>query len=254
LLVVLDYRNDVTRGFVKTMAAMALITIGLTLWIGVSLSQQDDVDGFRVDSGFYDATSYALAATMIACALYTAPLLLGQRRAALAFGTLSCVGGLVTVCMLAALIAPPTWGYLAALLSLLAGTGAMGAVTISMVWGHWYLTSSKLPAKPLQELAVVLLAFLVVQVVVMVINMAVPVRITPTPANPLTLPLAEAPAFWLRVGVGLVFPVILGGMALQTAREQAMQSATGLLYIAMGAVFAGEVLARGLMFLTAKPI
>jgi hypothetical protein len=82
----------------------------------------------------------------------------------------------------------------------------------------------------------------------------VPVRITPTPANPLTLPLAEAPAFWLRVGVGLVFPVILGGMALQTAREQAMQSATGLLYIAMGAVFAGEVLARGLMFLTAKPI
>jgi hypothetical protein len=254
LLVILDFRNDVTRGFVKTMAGMALIALGLTLWIGVSLSQESDVDGFRVDDAFYDPTNYALATTMVACGLYTAALLLGQRRTSLFFGVASGAGGLTTIGLLAALIAPPTWGYLAALLSLLAGTGALGAVTISMVWGHWYLTSSRLPAKPLQELAIVLLLFLAVQVVVMVINMAVPVRIVPTPANPLTLPLAEAPAFWLRVGVGLVFPVILGAMALQTAREQAMQSATGLLYIAMGAVFAGEVLARGLMFLTAKPI
>jgi hypothetical protein len=33
-----------------------------------------------------------------------------------------------------------------------------------------------------------------------------------------------------------------------------MQSATGLLYICMGAVFAGEVLAKGLLFLTARPV
>jgi hypothetical protein len=35
---------------------------------------------------------------------------------------------------------------------------------------------------------------------------------------------------------------------------KAMQSATGLLYIAMGAVFVGEVLAKGLMFLTGRPV
>jgi hypothetical protein len=31
-------------------------------------------------------------------------------------------------------------------------------------------------------------------------------------------------------------------------------SETGLLYIAVGAVFVGEVLARGLMFVTASPV
>jgi hypothetical protein len=33
-----------------------------------------------------------------------------------------------------------------------------------------------------------------------------------------------------------------------------MMSATGLLYLAMGAVLAGEVLARALMFSTARPL
>jgi hypothetical protein len=33
-----------------------------------------------------------------------------------------------------------------------------------------------------------------------------------------------------------------------------MQSATGLLYICMGAVFVGEVLSKGLMFMTGRPL
>jgi hypothetical protein len=36
--------------------------------------------------------------------------------------------------------------------------------------------------------------------------------------------------------------------------EMAMMSATGLLYIAVGAVLVGEVLARGLLFLTGVPV
>jgi hypothetical protein len=43
-------------------------------------------------------------------------------------------------------------------------------------------------------------------------------------------------------------------MAWQSSRERAMMSATGLLYIAVGAVFAGEVLARGLLFATGSPV
>ncbi len=38
------------------------------------------------------------------------------------------------------------------------------------------------------------------------------------------------------------------------ANENAMMSATGLLYIAVGGVVVGEVLARGLMFLTGVPV
>jgi hypothetical protein len=39
--------------------------------------------------------------------------------------------------------------------------------------------------------------------------------------------------FWLRVGLGLGFPAVLGWMAYDSSGVRAMQSATGLLYIAM---------------------
>jgi hypothetical protein len=59
---------------------------------------------------------------------------------------------------------------------------------------------------------------------------------------------------YLRIAIGLVFAFILAFLSLRTAQMKAMQSATGLLYIGMGAVFVGEVLAKGLMFLTARPL
>jgi hypothetical protein len=43
-------------------------------------------------------------------------------------------------------------------------------------------------------------------------------------------------------------------MALQSSLERAMMSATGLLYIAVGAVLAGEALGRGLLFVTGAPV
>ena len=68
------------------------------------------------------------------------------------------------------------------------------------------------------------------------------------------LSIGENPALWLRMLVGLLFPVVLAYMAWRSSGERAMMSATGLLYIAMGAVMAGEVLARGLLFATAIPV
>ena len=66
--------------------------------------------------------------------------------------------------------------------------------------------------------------------------------------------LAQNPIFWLRLGVGLLFPLALAFMAWQSSIIRSMMSATGLLYIAMGGVLAGEVLARALLFTTAKPL
>jgi hypothetical protein len=66
--------------------------------------------------------------------------------------------------------------------------------------------------------------------------------------------LGQNPAFWLRVGVGLAFPLAVAFLAWRAARIRGMMSATGLLYIALGAVLAGEVLARGLLFSTGSPV
>ena len=53
---------------------------------------------------------------------------------------------------------------------------------------------------------------------------------------------------WLRLIVGLVFPLIVSWAALQTARSRSMESATGLLYINVGTIAAGTILAAGLYF------
>ena len=45
---------------------------------------------------------------------------------------------------------------------------------------------------------------------------------------------------WLRLVIGLVFPLIISWAAIQTARTRSMESATGLLYIDVGAIAAGR--------------
>ena len=53
---------------------------------------------------------------------------------------------------------------------------------------------------------------------------------------------------WLRLIVGLVFPLIVCWASVQTARTRSMESATGLLYINVGSIAAGTILAAGLYF------
>ena len=48
--------------------------------------------------------------------------------------------------------------------------------------------------------------------------------------------------------------VVLATLAWQAATIRGMMSATGLLYIAVAAVLAGEVLARGLLFATGAAV
>jgi hypothetical protein len=53
---------------------------------------------------------------------------------------------------------------------------------------------------------------------------------------------------WLRLLVGIVFPLVVSWAAVQTARTRSMESATGLLYINVGTIAAGTILAAGLYF------
>jgi hypothetical protein len=53
---------------------------------------------------------------------------------------------------------------------------------------------------------------------------------------------------WLRLVVGLVFPLVLTWMAYRTALTRSMESATGLLYIEFALVMASTIVAAGLLF------
>jgi hypothetical protein len=249
-----DLRGGVTRGFVMTMAFSVAVTGGLTIWTAAGLNVSESVDGYRLDPGWFTEVKRSLWVVTIASSIYTFAAFMGWDPIGRLAGIAGAIGGVLAVGLLAAMLAPPTWGYPGALIALVAGTLAMGAVSVSMVWGHWYLTEGALPSWPLRDLAWILIGALVLQALVVAFNLVIPVREVPSPKNPVDASLIANPALYLRIGVGLIFPIILAILSLRTTKIRAMQSATGLLYICMGAVFAGEVLSKGLMFLTGRPI
>ena len=249
-----DLRGGVTRGFVMTMTLCVAVTAGLAYWTAGVINLGTNVDGYRIDPGYFADMERALLFVLITSVIYMFAVFMGWDPIGRLAGIAGSFAGILAVVLLALFLAPPTWGLPATLIAMIGGTLALGAVSVAMVWGHWYLTEGSLPAWPLRDLAVILLAALGFQVVVLVINLAVPVGETPTPANPVDVGIFANPVLYLRIGVGLIFPIILGILSFRTTQLKAMQSATGLLYIAMGAVFVGEVLGKGLMFLTGRPL
>jgi len=132
------------------------------------------------------------------------------------------------------------------LIELVVLSAATGGVFAAMVLGHWYLVTPKLGEAPLVLLARLLLAIVALQLALFVASLALGAGPGTSPFGALTGPWALF--VWLRLVVGLVFPLILSWAAVQTARTRSMESATGLLYINVGAIAAGTILASGLYF------
>jgi hypothetical protein len=249
-----DGRALAPASFVKLSAAIVAIGAGLAVLAAFAIDTTADVEGYALRESLYTPVRVALI-VFAGLTLPYAWLAFGERRQpSLVAGGVAAVAGIAALGLLAALVSAPAWSYAGVLLSLLAGAATLGLVTEAMILGHWYLVTPKLPSKPLEELTLALLIALVVQGALIALNAAVPAGDPPATEAALAGSLGTNPAFWLRVCVGWLFPTALAYMAWQSSREQAMMSATGLLYIAVGAVFAGELLARGLLFVTGSPV
>ena len=126
-------------------------------------------------------------------------------------------------------------------------SAATGGVFAAMVLGHWYLVTPKLGERPLVLFARLLLAVLAAQVVLFAVWIGL--GIGPGAEAFFAALVGPAALFvWLRLVVGLVFPLVVSWAAVQTARTRSMESATGLLYINVGTIAAGTILAAGLYF------
>jgi hypothetical protein len=248
-----DARGMVVASFVKLSAAFVVIGAALTLFASFGASGSAFGD-YHLDKGLYAPVRIVLALFLVLTFPYLVLVISNRRELSLRAGAIAAAIGLGALGLIAYQISPPAWSFAGVLLSVLAGALALGLVNESMVLGHWYLVQTKLPGKPLQELTFLLLVTVVIQGALLILNAAVPARDVPNSSAVLAGSLASNPAFWLRVGVGLVFPMALAYMAWRSSHEQSMMSATGLLYIAVGAVFVGELLARGILFVTGAPV
>jgi hypothetical protein len=238
-------RTDATRGFLSFTAACA-VAIGILAFLSdQALPAATAGTPIRIDPAFDGPRRIALGLFCVIAAAYVvalarrrrSPVIAGGAMAAasatLVFGAFGWGGGV--------LLAVPL------LLQLVVLTMATGGVLAAMILGHWYLVTPKLPEAPLILISRILLAVVGLQVVLFAVWVATGAG--PGGGGPFTVLVGPWAMFvWLRLIVGLIFPLIVSWAAVQTARSRSMESATGLLYINVGTIAAGTILAAGLYF------
>ncbi|HWO72605.1 MAG TPA: hypothetical protein VNN21_03520 [Dehalococcoidia bacterium] len=255
IVLYVQVRGIYEPAFIRVCSWLTVSGAVLTALTAFAIGPSDAAGGYALDADLLSP----IRAASIALVLFSAVHWFYLRREDEAFlanatGATTLGIGVVLLLFLASLVRLPAWSVAGPLLALAAGSVTLGAFSVAMIWGHWYLVNPRLDEKPLNELVLIALGAIVVELLVTALNAAIPVG-TPFESNALlAVDLPENPGFWLRVGVGLLFPAALAYMAYVSSRERSMMSATGLLYIAVGAILAGEALGRGLLFVTGAPV
>ena len=237
-------RTEATPGFVRFTALAAGVFAVLAAISDTARPAPGPDAPIVAAPAFAGPREGLLVALAVIAFLYAA--LVGRPRAAAVLGALGIVAGFGAIVVGAVGWAggfPDAGPLLVELVALALSTGGVFA---AMILGHWYLVTPKLPTQPLVLFAKLLLGVVGVQLVLFVVWLATGAGLGLPPFQPLVGPWAFF--VWMRLLVGLVFPLVLSWAALQTARTRSMESATGLLYIDVGAIAVGTILASGLYF------
>lgn len=243
LLLWADWQREVSRGFVILSAVCLWLFAVLGVWDRLAFPLA------LADSAWRAPETVAVVAFVV---LQLGYIVLAWARVEGARRVVGAVAGVAGLLGLAAasLVHAGAWGPLASLTSLLLGAASLGGAVVGMVLGHWYLVTPNLSTRPLLGMTLAFLAGAALQGLLLPLQMGLFAGDAGRAAGTASLLGPYALAFWLRVLVGIVLPVALGLMTWQTCKLRSMMSATGLLYIAVCCVLAGEVAAKTLFFLT----
>jgi hypothetical protein len=245
-VVLLRRRSGATRGFL-TFTAVCAVGFGLLAWLSDgALPTSLGESPVTVDAAWDAPRRAALGGFVL---LIVASLV--ARRAAPSLGShlelAAAAAGILTLVFGGLSWGGTAPGIAALLVQLAVLAAATGGVFAAMILGHWYLVTPKLPEAPLILLARILTAVIAIQVVLF--GLFIAVGAGPAGGAPFSSLSGDWALFvWLRLIVGLIFPLIVSWAAIQTARTRSMESATGLLYINVGTIAAGTILAAGLYF------
>lgn len=250
-------RTPLARGYLLFNGAVLLVFLALGLWLRLALPLPSLLPyEARAPWVAYEPVLWVLFAALLIAHL----LLVRAERPQLAtrVGLVAGGVGLVTLATGVAAYLPPvaTPGvlFVLALLATAAGTLALGSVWSGWMLGHWYLVTPQLSPRPLLLINAGLAAALGIQALLVLGMAGAALVAAPAETGPATLLDQYSWWFGLRVGIGVVFPLILSWMIWRTARTRSMMAATGLLYIATGAVVSGEIIARVLYFIARVPV
>jgi hypothetical protein len=238
-------RTQATKGYLA-FTAFCSAAFGVLAYLSDTALPVVTAGPVGADPSFDAARRLALAAFVVLAFVTTIVLARGGRG--LVPGLLGLAAG-----ALALVLAGLTWGgsplgALLLTLNLALLSLATGGVFAAMILGHWYLVTPKLPEGPLINVARALMWVVALQLVLFVAWIGIGAG-PGAAGGPFGALVGSWALFvWLRLLVGLVFPLVVCWAAVQTARTRSMESATGLLYISVGTIAAGTILAAGLYF------
>lgn len=225
-----------TRGYRLFMALLLTVCAGILLLSEMSLVTTPEVE----------ATATLRRTLVWAFAAMTGAYLLAS-IIALPRSGLAIVAGSTGILALAALAAGgATLSAPLFTAQLILSSLALGAVSASMLLGHWYLVTPQLSPEPLRRMMWLLLGTLVLQA------FAVALAVIVVSSGPLGGPIGWLT--WLRVGAGIILPIGITVLALLASRAASLQASTGLLYVGLALVMAGSIAGASLSFYTGVPV
>ena len=243
-------RTPATRGYLGFTAAAAAL-VGILAWLSDGALAIDagrlagTVRPFPLDPAFDAPRRAALLLFWVLALLEVVGI--ARRRPWPAVELGAAGAGIVTLALAALAWGGGGLGVVALFVQLGVLTVVTGGVFAAMVLGHWYLVTPKLPERALVLFARVLTVALAVQLALFITWTGLGGG--PSGSAGFSALTGEWALFvWLRLIVGLMFPLVVSWAAIQTARTRSMESATGLLYINVGTIASGTILAAGLYF------
>ena len=246
LMWILDRTRQAPAGFLKLVAAVNAVAAALAFALLPALPRGQSAEAVRLNTGALESLGLVVPIVLV--------LLVAQLLAAFlpfrAPRDLTGVGVMLVgsaALLVAAVARPePEAPYdVFALIALPLGALALGGTNGAMLLGHWYLVTPKLSPAPLQRAALIVAAAIALQAGLVAVTLA--------RGDLLGVDTSLSVAIAIRIGVGIVmtFGLVIAGW--WTARMNT-QSSTGLLYVGLGTVLAGELAARVIYYLTGAAV
>lgn len=226
--------GEVRKGFFKLTGAVLLV-LGLSAWWSTSAGLTDGDEAGR--------WAIRLALAFSALTVAWVALLFGRLPAAARAVGLASVPVAVSVLVAMALAAEEGFGL--ALFQLLAGAAFLGATTMGLLLGHWYLTDRGLSRAPINRFTDVLIVAVVLEAVAVAVGGFGSTETSSDAFNPL-LTSAGGLSAWIALGMALTTGLIavLTRAALRGTRASAVQAATGFFYLALITAYTADLAAR----------
>lgn len=242
-----DFAGETGRNFLVTCGLTSLATAGLARLTQGTVDFGLGLQTYPADAAWAGFQDFCLTLLIIALVIYNLMVWVGTDRARRVVGILAAVAAVLTLFADAMLYRGTYLGGWIAPFSFFAGAAAVGSVMTGMLLGHWYLVTPTMSVAPLNRINTFFFWSLIAQAVLVIINAG-------PWANSGALFQNFTVIFWLRVLVGIAFPIVLAIATWQTCKLKAHMSSTGFLYVALAAVLAGEIISKVILFSVFVPL